>query len=64
MLADVFSEIMDGEPVVRHPLIWESSRFVVDEPTSAPDGRSPLPPNIVDELAFPNRPQIFRLTIS
>lgn len=30
MLADVFSELMDGEPIVRHPLIWESSRFNVD----------------------------------
>lgn len=30
MLADVFAEIMDGDAIVRHPLIWESSRFVVD----------------------------------
>lgn len=30
MLADVFSDLMDGDPIVRHPLIWESSRFNVD----------------------------------
>jgi acyl homoserine lactone synthase len=30
MLADVFSQIMAGEPVPRHPLMWESSRFNVE----------------------------------
>lgn len=38
MLADVFPDIMDGEAIVRHPLIWESSRFNVD--TKAVDGWS------------------------
>lgn len=30
MLCDVFPEVMGDEGVVRHPLIWESSRFCVD----------------------------------
>jgi acyl homoserine lactone synthase len=29
MLKDVFSELMDGEPVIESPLIWESTRFCV-----------------------------------
>ena len=30
MLADVFPETMSGAPIIRHPLIWESSRFCVN----------------------------------
>lgn len=30
MLADVFSGILDGEPPLRSPNIWESTRFCVD----------------------------------
>lgn len=30
MLADVFPEVMGDTGVVRHPMIWESSRFCVD----------------------------------
>lgn len=30
MLSDVFPEVMGGALFVRHPLIWESSRFCVD----------------------------------
>lgn len=30
MLSDVFPETMTGAPIIRHPLIWESSRFCVD----------------------------------
>lgn len=30
MLADVFSDILDGEPPLRSPTIWESTRFCVD----------------------------------
>ncbi len=30
MLSDVFPETMTGSPLIRHPLIWESSRFCVD----------------------------------
>tara|TARA_R110002126_G_scaffold92954_16_gene220509 strand:- start:568 stop:1179 length:612 start_codon:yes stop_codon:yes gene_type:complete len=30
MLSDVFPEVMGDAVVVRHPLIWESSRFCVD----------------------------------
>jgi acyl homoserine lactone synthase len=30
MLADVFPETMGELPPIRHPLIWESSRFCVD----------------------------------
>lgn len=30
MLSDVFPEVMGCASVVRHPLIWESSRFCVD----------------------------------
>ena len=30
MLADVFAEILDGEPPLRSPHVWESTRFCVD----------------------------------
>lgn len=30
MLADVFSSILDGEPPLRSPTIWEATRFCVD----------------------------------
>lgn len=30
MLSDVFPETMSRTPLIRHPLIWESSRFCVD----------------------------------
>ena len=30
MLSDVFPEVMGESGIVRHPLIWESSRFCVD----------------------------------
>lgn len=30
MLSDVFPEVMGESEIVRHPLIWESSRFCVD----------------------------------
>lgn len=39
MLADVFPETMGEVPPIRHPLIWESSRFCVD--TAAANAHSP-----------------------
>ncbi len=30
MLSDVFPEVMGDSGIVRHPLVWESSRFCVD----------------------------------
>lgn len=30
MLADVFPELMAEDDIIRHPLIWESSRFCID----------------------------------
>ena len=30
MLSDVFSDILDGEPPLRSPTLWESTRFCVD----------------------------------
>lgn len=39
MLADVFPETMGELPPIRHPLIWESSRFCVD--TAAANTHSP-----------------------
>jgi len=30
MLSDVFSEILEGEPPLRSPTLWESTRFCVD----------------------------------
>lgn len=35
MLADVFPETLNGQPPVRHPLIWESTRFCVDTAKAA-----------------------------
>lgn len=40
MLADVFPETMGELPPLRHPLIWESSRFCVD--TAAANTYSPI----------------------
>ncbi|MCF6302969.1 MAG: hypothetical protein L3J13_07190 [Devosiaceae bacterium] len=34
MLSDVFPEVMGEAGIVRHPLIWESSRFCVDTETA------------------------------
>lgn len=34
MLADVFPEVMGEAGIVKHPLIWESSRFCVDTEAS------------------------------
>jgi N-acyl-L-homoserine lactone synthetase len=39
MLADVFPETMGELPPIRHPLIWESSRFCVD--TKAANAHAP-----------------------
>lgn len=30
MLTDVFPDVMGSDTIIRHPLIWESSRFCVD----------------------------------
>ena len=30
MLADIFPELMGNEDIIRHPLIWESSRFCIN----------------------------------
>jgi acyl homoserine lactone synthase len=30
MLADIFPETLGDTPVIRHPLVWESTRFCVD----------------------------------
>ncbi|WP_199773082.1 acyl-homoserine-lactone synthase [Ensifer adhaerens] len=41
MLADVFRDIMAESSVIRHPLIWESSRFCIDPAVArnyGPDG--------------------------
>ncbi len=41
MLADTFPEVMGEAVIIRHPLIWESSRFCVDTEASrqfGPDG--------------------------
>ena len=41
MLSDVFPEVMGEAGIVRHPLIWESSRFCVDTEAArkfGPDG--------------------------
>jgi N-acyl-L-homoserine lactone synthetase len=38
MLADVFSDILDGEPPLRSATLWESTRFCVDTERLAPDG--------------------------
>ena len=38
MLADVFSDTMGGLPLIRHPLIWESSRFCVNTKATTAHG--------------------------
>lgn len=38
MLADVFYEILDGQPPLRSATMWESTRFCVDTERLAPDG--------------------------
>lgn len=38
MLADVFSDILDGEPPMRSATLWESTRFCVDTVRLAHDG--------------------------
>lgn len=38
MLADVFSDILDGQPPLRSATMWESTRFCVDTERLAPDG--------------------------
>ena len=45
MLSDVFPEVMGHNLVIRHPLIWESSRFCVD--TSAVPDHTPGGVNLV-----------------
>jgi len=40
MLADVFSEILDGEPPLRSPQIWEATRFCVDTVRLSGSGRA------------------------
>jgi len=40
MLADVFSDILDGEPPLRSPLIWEATRFCVDTERLSRGGRA------------------------
>lgn len=40
MLADVFSDILDGEPPLRSPQIWEATRFCVDTERLAIGGRA------------------------
>jgi N-acyl-L-homoserine lactone synthetase len=36
MLRDVFVHLLDGRPAPEDPRVWESSRFALDLPTSAP----------------------------
>jgi N-acyl-L-homoserine lactone synthetase len=36
MLSDVFSHMLPDSKPVRSPLVWESSRFAVEEPEAAP----------------------------
>lgn len=40
MLSDVFSKILDGEPPLRDPQVWEATRFCVDTERLARKGRS------------------------
>jgi acyl homoserine lactone synthase len=40
MLADVFSEILCGEPPLRSPQIWEATRFCVDTERLSGSGRA------------------------
>lgn len=41
MLADVFVELMDGEPPLRNPQVWEATRFCVDTERLSRVGRAP-----------------------
>lgn len=41
MLADVFSDILDGEPPLRSGTLWESTRFCVDTERLSLAGRGP-----------------------
>lgn len=41
MLADVFSDILDGEPPLRSATVWESTRFCVDTNRLSLGGRGP-----------------------
>ena len=41
MLADVFSDILDGEPPMRSGTLWESTRFCVDTERLSLAGRGP-----------------------
>ena len=41
MLADVFVELLDGEPPLRNPQIWEATRFCVDTERLSRVGRAP-----------------------
>lgn len=40
MLADVFSEILGGEPPLRSPQVWEATRFCVDTERLSGTGRA------------------------
>jgi len=40
MLADVFSDILDGDPPLRSPQIWEATRFCVDTERLTRGGRA------------------------
>lgn len=40
MLSDVFSKILDGEPPLRDPQVWEATRFCVDTERLARKGRA------------------------
>ncbi|WP_417727330.1 acyl-homoserine-lactone synthase [Roseovarius sp.] len=40
MLADVFANILDGEPPLRSPQLWEATRFCVDTERLACGGRT------------------------
>jgi len=40
MLADVFSEILGGEPPLRSPHVWEATRFCVDTERLSGSGRA------------------------
>jgi len=50
MLADVFPETMTGAPIIRHPLIWESSRFCVDTNAVAEQTKSGINVNSCEVL--------------
>jgi N-acyl-L-homoserine lactone synthetase len=42
MLGEVFPELLDGKAIPRNPAIWESSRFALDVPPTAPKAGSGL----------------------